>query len=392
MDFDRVPQIAKYLSLVYMLTWLGASTVWQFLPLFFEQHISSVFLIGVLTALPPLVCLLLDIPMGNLVQRAGETTVIFIGLMLHLTPGLFYLMGIPLFIILGRAMEGVVKSMVWNGGWTLSLRSGNESNESQTQSVFLLGTNLAMIVGPIIGGVLIAAKGFEATFALWIFTAWLAVLTFYLYVGLEGKKGFLDSMEDLFHRKTYVDDFHHLEDNWNRIRLPLLLIFLQSIIFSFFWLAVPLLLNDVGASYELMGVVFGLAALPSIFQYLFGEWADKIGYLKQVSVLSILLIPALGLMGFSQSVFAIGGLFLIAILFTNGITPAAHAFYDSRVPDSIEGEMTGFMEFSKHTGQSIGPIMAGAVASVWSISASFFAAAFIAILIFITCIVNLRKL
>jgi len=330
--------------------------------------------------------------MGNLVQRAGETTVIFIGLMLHLTPGLFYLMGIPLFIILGRAMEGVVKSMVWNGGWTLSLRSGNESNESQTQSVFLLGTNLAMIVGPIIGGVLIAAKGFEATFALWIFTAWLAVLTFYLYVGLEGKKGFLDSMEDLFHRKTYVDDFHHLEDNWNRIRLPLLLIFLQSIIFSFFWLAVPLLLNDVGASYELMGVVFGLAALPSIFQYLFGEWADKIGYLKQVSVLSILLIPALGLMGFSQSVFAIGGLFLIAILFTNGITPAAHAFYDSRVPDSIEGEMTGFMEFSKHTGQSIGPIMAGAVASVWSISASFFAAAFIALLIFITCIVNLRKL
>lgn len=388
LEFDRVPPIAEYMSVVFLVSRLGGNTVWVFLPLFFEQQIESVFLIGILTSIPAAIPILLDIPMGNLVQRAGEKIIIFIGLLTNLMPGLLYLTGIPLLLVLGKVFEGLVKTMVWNGGWSLVMKSSDSDIESESNSVFLLGVNLAAILGPIIGGFLIASKGFDLTFALWVFSAWLGALTFYLYIGLEGEKAFFDSLEDLFHRKTYKDDYHHLKQNWSSIKLPLMLTFLYAILFSFFWLAVPLLLDKVGASYIEMGIIFGLAAFPRIFQFLFGKLADSFGKLKMAGVVGLLLVPVLASMSVVSSVYVLGGLFLLARLFNSGLSPAIHAFFDSRVPEEVEGELTGFMEFSKHSGQTVGPIMAGTVASIWSVNASFLAAAGVALIFASICAVT----
>lgn len=385
LEFDRVPPIAKYLSMVFLLSRLGSNTVWMFLPLFFEQQIESVFLIGIMTSVPAVMTIILDIPMGNLVQRAGEKMVIFIGLVANLMPGLLYLTGIPVVLVLGKAFEGIVKSMIWNGGWSLSLKSADPDIESETNSIFLLGVNLAAIIGPVIGGFLIAAKGFEITFALWVFSAWLGALTFYLYVGLEGKNGFIESLEEIFHRKTYQDEYNDLNNNWGNVKLPLSLIFLYSILFSFFWLAVPLLLDQVGASYAEMGVIFGIAALPRVFQFMFGRLADSFGKLKLASIIGLFLTPVLVSMSVVSGVYVLGALFLLARLLASGLTPVLHAFFDSRVPDEIEGEFTGFLEFSKHSGQAIGPIMAGTAASIWSVNASFLAAAGVAVIFTVVC-------
>lgn len=391
MEFDKVPRIAKYLSMVFLLTYMGKNIAWYFLPVFFEQQIQSVFLVGILTSLPAAIPILLDIPAGNLVQRAGEKIVIFIGLLMHLFPGLFYLTGIPILLAAGKVFEGFAKTMVWNGGWTLSLRSADEKNESESTSVFLLGVNVAAILGPVIGGYLIASKGFDITFALWIFSAWLGALVFYLYIGLEGDRAFIDSLEELFHRRTYEDDYQHLKNNFQNIKFPMLLISLHSVIFSFFWLAVPLLLDEIGAGYQMMGIIFGVAALPKIFQFGFGRIGDRLGRLKLSAVLSLLLIPVLFAMSFYSSILIIGALFLVARLLASGMSPLFHALYDSNVPDEIEGEMMGFMEFAKHIGQSLGPTLAGFFASIGGIALSFRFAGVVSLLIFIASIYCLRS-
>lgn len=388
LDFDRVPPIAKYLSVVFLLSRLGSNTVWFFLPLFFEQQIDSVFLIGLMTSIPAAIPIILDIPMGNLVQRAGEKIVIFLGLMTYLMPGLMYMTGIPVLLVLGKGFEGLAKTMIWNGGWSLSLKSADEDVESEASSVFLLGVNLAAIIGPVMGGYLIAAKGFNVTFALWVLSAWLGVLTFYLYIGLEGEKAFFDSLEDIFHRKTYSDDYRHLKNNWHQVKFPLSLIFFQAILFSFFWLAVPLLLDQLNAGYEMMGIIFGLAALPRIFQFMFAKLADNFGKLKLSAVLAIGLTPVLLAMGVISSIYILGAVFLVARLLNSGLTPALHAFFDSRVPDELEGELTGFLEFSKHSGQTLGPIIAGTAASIWSVNASFVVAAIVSFILAIMCAVG----
>lgn len=386
MEFDRVPKIAKYLSLIFFLNWVGRSLVWNFLPIFIENQVSSVFLVGVITSLPAIIPILLDIPTSNLVQRAGEKVVIFLGLLTQVTIPLFFLTATPLAIVIGKITEGLGKTLIWNGGWSLSLKSADEDIESQAVSVFLLGINLALIISPIIGGYLIASYGFPITFWLWIFTSFLAVVVFTSYVGLEGSKGFVDSFEDLFHRETYINDLENLKQNFSQLKLPYILTFLYSIIFSFYWLSIPLLLDQINADFVLMGVVFGVAATPKLFQFVFGEIADRIGRVETMAVLSLLLLPVMGALAFVDGILMIGVFFFIARTISSGMSPAVHALFDERCPEEIESEMTGFLEMSKHSGQAIGPVMAGTVASIWSLSASFIAAAVISGLILLVSV------
>lgn len=380
MELQRVPRIAKYLSVVFLFAWIGRSTVWNFLPIFFRNHMD-VFWVGVATSLPSLITLTLDIPTGNLVQRAGEKIVIFFGLVTAIFPPILYYLAFPAALISGKAVEGVAKLFLWNGGWSLSLKSSSEDVESETVSVFLLGVNLAVIAGPVIGGYLIAANGFNVTFGLWVFTSAVAVLVYLAYIGIARKESLVQSFEEVLDRKTYVDEFSQLKEHWSSLKLPFSLIFLYSIIFSFYWMAIPLLLEKVSGDFRVMGIIFGIAALPKAFQFVFGDVADRIGKRKTLLGLSLALTPVLVAMNYLTGTLVIGAFFFIARTISSGMSPAIHAIFDSACPDELEGEFVGFNEFFKHLGQAIGPVMAGTVASIWSINASFLAAGFISLVI-----------
>ena len=381
MDLDKIPDIAKYLSVVFLFAWIGRSTVWNFLPVFFKQHVESVFLIGLMTSLPSLVPIFFDIPVGNLVQKVGEKFVILLGLTTAVLPGIMYFTAVPFLLVAGKAFEGLAKVFIWNGGWSLSMKSADEEVESESLSIFLLGVNLAVVIGPIMGGFLIESYGFQLPFMLWIFASAFSILVFYSYIGLEIKQSISDSVEDLLHRKTYSDEWHDVKENWDELWFPFALTFLYSIIFSFYWLAIPLLLDQVGTGYIMMGIIFGVAAIPKVFQFLFGELADRFGRMKVLSGLALLLTPVLVSMSFFTNVLALGVLFFVARTFSSGMSPVIQTEFDARCPDELEGELTGFFEFFKHSGQSIGPTLAGGVASIWSLQVSFLMAAGVAVTI-----------
>jgi len=375
MEFDRIPRITKYLSVIMFFAWIGRSTVWNFLPVFFENNISSVFLVGVLTSVPAVATIILDIPTGNLVQRSGEKLVIFMGFIAAFFPPILFYTGLVPLFFLGKFLEGIGKAFIWNGGWSLTLKSSDSDVESETISVFLLGINLSIFIGPVIGGLLLSEYGFNLLFGLWAGTWLISIFMYYLYIGTErGDESLREALQDLERRKTYLDDWQHLKENWVNLRQIFSITFLYSIIFSFYWLAIPLMLEEMNANYVEMGLIFGVAALPKIFQVMFGDMADKIGELKTIRILSILLIPTLFAMSLTESLVVTGALFFTARLFSEGISPAIHSKFDAAIPDDVEGEMTGFNELAKHSGQAIGPVFAGTIASIWSLNASFVAA------------------
>lgn len=390
MALQEVPKIAKYLSVVMLFGFLGRNMVWNFLPVYFETHIQSVFIIGILTSLPALVTLFMDIPVSNYIQRVGEKFVFFSGLIVGALPALMYIVATPVFLFAGKLTEGVTKSFIWNSGWSLSLKSSDEESESESVSIFLLGVNLAAVIGPVIGGYLIMVHGFNLVFMLWFMTSVISVLVFVSYIGTSSKADRIQSFEQLFKSKTYRNDFKHFKEHWTDLRPVYILMFLFSIIFGFFWLAVPLALEELGASFVEMGLIFGLAALPSVFQYIFGDIADKFGRIKTLLGLSLVLTPILLAMFYVQSIVLLGVLFFFASAFTNGMSPAIHAMFDQVAPEEVESELVGFLENFKHFGQLIGPIMAGSVASVFSLSVSFGFAAAISGIIMVYSIALLR--
>jgi len=383
MALQEVPKITKYLSVIMLFGWLGRSTVWNFLPVYFETHIESVFLIGLLTSLPALVSVLLDIPVSNYVQRVGEKFVFFTGLLMAIMPSVFYLTAAPIFLVTGKFFEGVTKSLVWNSGWSLSMKSSGSEKESESLSVFLLGVNLAAVIGPVVGGYLLFSQGFNLLFGLWILASAISVMLFITYIGASTEANKVRMFEKLFKSKTYSNDIHHVKENWKSIKEAYGLIFLHSIIFSFFWLAIPLALEEAGATYIEMGLIFGFAATPKIFQVFFGGLADKIGRHETLILLSSILAPVLLGMYYFDSIIMLGGLFFVSAAVTNGMSPAIHSIFDRRAPEEVESELIGFMETFKHLGQLVGPAMAGAIASVYSLSVSFAFASFISVLILI---------
>lgn len=381
MHLDRIPKVAKYLSVVMLFAYLGRSAVWFFLPVFFKQHIGSVFLIGIITSLPAAVPILLDIPASNLVQRAGEKIVIIMGLSAAILPGFFYITAIPALLVLGKVVEGLAKTLIFNGGWSLSLRTSDSDVEAETASIFLLGLNLSVIIGPLFGGYIIESRGFNPLFGIWILTAILGVILFYRYIGIATRKPFMESVEELFQRSTYLDDLDHFRDHAEDLRKPLTLSFLYSLLLSFNWLVIPLLLDQMGASFIEMGIVFAIAGIPWLFQFLFADLSDRIGWMKVVAGLSLLVAPILFYLGTVQNVYLLAGGFILAKVLFSGLSPAIHGLFDSRTPEEVEGEMTGFLEVIKHSGQALGPFLAGTIASIWSLNASFIGAGVIAIML-----------
>lgn len=384
MEFDRIPKITKYLSVVMLFAWLGRSIVWNFLPVFFKSNMKSVFLIGILTSIPSLVPIILDIPAGNLVQRSGEKITIFLGFLAAVFPPILFYIGLVPFFFAGKIMEGVGKALIWNGGWSLTLKSSDDDVESESVSVFLLGINLSIVIGPVIGGFLLSGYGFNLLFGLWT-ACWLfSIVLYYFYIGAERENGSLkQSLKDLEKRRTYVNDWNHLKENWVNLRQVFTLVFLYSIIFSFYWLAIPLMLDQMNADFNTMGIIFGVAALPKVFQFVFGDIADRIGNEKTISILTLLLIPTLFAMSLTESLLITGALFFLARIFSSGMSPAIHSKFDAATPDEVEGEMTGFNELFKHMGQAVGPLFAGTIASIWSLNVSFIAASGVAGLILI---------
>jgi DHA1 family multidrug resistance protein-like MFS transporter len=350
---------------------------------------ESVFLIGVLTSLPSIVPILLDIPAGNLVQRSGEKIVIFLGFIAALFPPIMYYASVVPLFFFGKAMEGVGKALIWNGGWSLTLKSSDSDVESESISVFLLGINLSIVIGPVIGGFLLSSYGFSLLFGLWAASWLFSIVLYYFYIGTEREgEGLKQSLKDLERRKTYFDDWIHLKENWSDLRKVFSLVFLYSIIFSFYWLAIPLMLDKMNAEFSTMGIIFGVAALPKVFQFVFGDIADRIGNNKTISILTFLLIPTLFAMSLTESLLVTGVLFFLARIFSEGLSPAIHSKFDAATPDEVEGEMTGFNELFKHTGQAIGPTFAGAIASIWSLNTSFVAASGIAGLILVVSLLD----
>ena len=388
MHLDRVPRVAKYLSVVMLFAYLGRSSVWFFLPVFFQNHISSVFLIGVITSIPAAIPILLDIPVSQLVQRAGEKIVIIMGLTAVTLPGFLYITAVPAMLVAGKVVEGIAKTLIWNGGWSLSLGASEQEVEAETASIFLLGINLSVIIGPIFGGYIIQSRGFNPLFMIWVVTAAIGVFLFYRYIGIKTKKPFLQSVEELFERRTYLEDYKDLKENAHNLEKPLALVFLYSLLLSFNWLVIPLLLDKMGASFIEMGIVFAIAGVPWLFQFLFADLSDRIGWMKVVAGLSILVAPILIYLGTVESVYMIAGGFILAKVLFSGFSPAIHGFFDSRVPKELEGEMTGFLELSKHAGQTLGPFLAGTIASIWSLNASFIGAGVVALMLCIVAFID----
>ena len=69
-------------------------------------------------------------------------------------------------LVVGRVLQGISSAFTWTAGITLAVESVKEEEVGKTMGICSLGMNLALLVAPIVGGLLFDQGGYHAVFAL----------------------------------------------------------------------------------------------------------------------------------------------------------------------------------------------------------------------------------
>jgi MFS family permease len=69
-------------------------------------------------------------------------------------------------LVVGRILQGISSAFTWTAGITLAVESVKEEEVGKTMGICSLGMNLALLVAPIVGGLLFDQGGYHSVFAL----------------------------------------------------------------------------------------------------------------------------------------------------------------------------------------------------------------------------------
>ncbi|TCN18853.1 MFS transporter [Mesobacillus foraminis] len=237
------------------------------------------------------------------------------------------------------------------------------------------GSITGSLIGPMIGGILADSYGYAATFqstAAFIFLSAILVFTVKEY-----------RVDISKHSKTTYSSkevWRHIVKNPILLNILLISVLVQIANFSI----QPILSLYVGelngmqniAFYS--GIAFSAAGLGNLMMARkWGEFADKIGYVRILVALLIL-----------SAIFYLPGAFvsniwqLIVIRFALGITlggiiPVRIAYIRHKAPVAMQGEVLGYNTSLRFLGNIIGPVLGGFVSGWFGFSSVFFITSFL---------------
>jgi MFS family permease len=316
------------------------------------------------------------IPMGWVSDKIGKSRALIIAfLALPLVAFLFTIssswmfFGFMFFVIglLGNFYYSSVNSLI-----TIFFKE-------KTKALFRLESmyQLGVIIGPIIGGFLVADYGLEAVFYVW---------------GILGIIGFIFS---LFLRKEEIVKkvekkkpsikklFKKLGDNkFEFITYLTIGGFLTGFFEAAITIAFPLLMTAYGYDIKNVGVIIGLGSVISIIGLLLiGKNMDKMGYQKSLLVTSLMMGITFLLVFSNNFWLAIIVLGIFTIGRAGGLN-IVRAFISENIPEEVRATGMSINDTAQYSARVVAPLVVGFLIDLVGINAPF-------ILLFILTILSI---
>lgn len=252
-----------------------------------------------------------------------------------------------------------------------------------------MGNVTGMLFGPMLGGLLADAFGFQYTFIITSVT--LLISAFIVLLGIREKPKVKNKRAIVYSRKAILTGlFKH--------RLMLNVMMVTAIIQIGNFSVQPLLslyvaeLTDAKDVAFLAGLTFSAAGLGNLlFARRWGSLGDDIGYEK---VLSILLILSFLFVIPQAFVTELWQLMICRLLFgiaVGGMIPITTALVRREAPLNIQGEVMGYNTSFRFLGNIIGPMFGGIISGYIGISSVFIVTATLFLIGFIFLYIAIRK-
>lgn len=259
----------------------------------------------------------------------------------------------------------------------------------KTLGTLQIGSVGGSLFGPIIGGTLADAVGFNYTF---IFTSIaITIAGIIIIFGIHEPEISRKEKSILYSRKNILwAIFHH--------PLTLNIMLVTSLIQIGNFSIQPLLslyVSHLTTSEQvalLSGITFSAAGVGNILiGRFFGRLADSIGYEKVLTLLLFISVLFILPQAFVTSLWQLIALRFLFGIFSGGLTPVITALIRREAPIEVQGEIMGYNQSFRFLGNIIGPVLGGLISGLTTISTVFYSTALL-FLIAGTVVLIIQKL
>ncbi|KAA0545433.1 multidrug efflux MFS transporter [Bacillus sp. BGMRC 2118] len=267
-----------------------------------------------------------------------------------------------------RMFMGIVTGFIPTSIAFISSQTPKET-VGKTLATLQTGNVSGGLLGPLIGGAIVDAVGFEYTFIVTsIFIAGAALL---VTVFIKEEKKTASQLKKTFSRKEVF---------FQVFRSPLLImsmivsLIIQTANFSIQpILALYVKELNAGTTVALLsGLAFSVTGLGNLLATRrWGNLGDRIGYEKVVLLLLILSAIFFIPQAFVSTLWQLVILRFFLGMSLGGIIPCMTAFIRIQAPQAMQGEVLGYNVSFRFLGNVIGPSLGGILASLFGISSVF---------------------
>ena len=324
----------RTLYIAMLLTELGVSAAFPLRMLYAQAHHATPEQLGLIAGMFFLAPIVVQFPLGWLVDRWGRVPVLLVGTISHAAIGICYVFfNSPVELIALRFLEGVSVSAIQPAIYAYIADVTPSEHRSEAYGVLSSVTNGGLLIGPLIGGIVGQDAGFAAAYVLSAAIEAVAVVIVMAYL-----------QEPPRHEKLHAEEG---PVSWRRlISLPLLgaytAFFTFQIVMGMFSALWTIWMRDLGASYTYIGVTFTVFALPLILLGAFaGRAVDRWGLAAALFWAGLLVSIVYAAYGFVSSLVLVLVLGIVEGLFLAFQQPAMRGLLANASPQDARGRAQG---------------------------------------------------
>jgi MFS family permease len=324
----------RMLAIAVFLTEMGVSIAFPLRMLYAQAHHATPEQLGMIAGVFFVSTIIVQVPMGWLVDRWGRVPVILLGTISHAVIGVAYIFfNSPVEFIALRFLEGASMSAIQPATFAYVADVTPEDRRAEAFGLLASAMSGGLLIGPLIGGIVGQGSGFAAAY---VFSAAIEVSSAALVV---------------FHLHEPARHAHDSRQrgraSWSRlISLPLLGAYVSFFcyqivggIFSALW---TIWTRDLGASYTYIGVTYTVFALPQIFLgTIAGRTSDRWGQAPVLLSAGLLISLVYASYGFVTSLALVIALGIVEGIFLVFQQPAVRSLLAEASPDDLRGRAQG---------------------------------------------------